>query len=374
MRLKLTHEKYFSDVGFGKRRLTNEQIRNLQHVEVLEDRLAPQGSVKTAEGKPVADAKLYVITPEEDITLENGLVTPQGPTAHAVSDKEGKYEFVLQEGEFRVFCLAAEGWANISGKRFAKNEPVEITLTPWARVEGVLMVGTEPAAAEKLQLEVVGDMTFGDKSPILWKNHATTNPKGEFTFERLTNGYAILGAQVEYCDESDHNRQDFSNEAHVILLPGMTGQVTIKREGVRVAGTVVPIFYDGSEALISCGIIRLEKEDEPTDMVRNLFFEWGKSTTVGMNFDPVENTAWLGKMPKGSYVAKLDEEGSFTLQHVPPGKYLAHVKLWVEETDELPAGWLEGEIWEPLAITPQENGNSIALGLLEIEVYESDED
>jgi hypothetical protein len=120
-------------------------------------------------------------------------------------------------------------------------------------------------------------------------------------------------------------------------------------------------------------MILLEREDEPTDMVKNIFFEWGRSTTVGMNFDPVENAAWLGKMPKSSCIAKLDEDGSFTLQHVPPGNYKAKVKLWVEETDELSAGWLEGEIWEPLAVTPKENDKSVDLGLMEIEVYEADE-
>lgn len=373
MRLKLTHDKYFSDVGFGKRRLGNEQIRDLNHVEVLEDKLAPQGLIKTKEGKPSIGAKLYVIKPEDKLLIENGAVTTKDQTAHVVSGENGKYDLAAQEGEYRVLCLADEGWALVPGKKFAKNEPIDIVLTPWAIVEGVVTVGQKPVANEKLQLMVVEYQAFGEKSQITWNNFATANDKGEFAFERLTNGYAVLGKQLEYCVETVHKQQDFSNEAHVTLSPGATSKIEINRAGISVSGTVVPIFYDGSEALISCGMVQLEREDEPTDMVKNIFFEWGRSTTVGMNFDPVENAAWLAKMPKSSYMAKLDEDGSFTLQHVPPGNYKAKVKLWIEETDELSAGWLEGEIWEPLAVTPQENDKSVDLGLMEIEVYEADE-
>ncbi len=373
MRLKLSHEIYFSDVGFGKRRLGNEQIRDLNHVEVLEDKLAPQGLIKTKEGKPSIGAKLYVIKPEDKLLIENGAVTTKDQTAHFVSGENGKYDLAAQEGEYRVLCLADEGWGLVPGKKFAKNEPIDIVLTPWARVEGVVSVGQKPVANDKLQLMVVEYQAFGEKSQITWNNFSTANDKGEFAFERLTNGYAVLGKQLEYCVETDHKQQDFSNEAHVTLSPGATSKIEINRAGISVSGTVVPIFYDGSEALISCGMVQLEREDEPTDMVKNIFFEWGRSTTVGMNFDPVENAAWLAKMPKSSYVAKLDEDGSFTLQHVPPGSYKAKVKLWIEETDELSAGWLEGEIWEPLAVTPKENDKSGDLGLMEIEVYEADE-
>jgi hypothetical protein len=372
MRLKLSHEKYFSDVGYGKRRLDNEQIRDLKHVEVLEDKLAPQGVVKTADGKGVDKATLYVVKTDEKVSFENGVVVSNA-TATAVTDKDGAYVIPNQNGEYRVLCIADEGWSLIPGKRYEKNKPVDILLTPWARVKGVLTEAGEPIANEELQLLVFDQERLSGELPVDWISSARTNDKGEFVFERLTNGYATMGKQLEYCADSDHKTQSYSNEAHASLAPGVTSQVEIKREGLTVSGTVVPIFYDGSEALITCGMIQLEREDEPVDMVKNIFFEWGRSTTIGMNFDPVENAAWLRKLPKSSYMAKLEEDGSFNLQYVPPGKYKANVKLWVEETDELSAGWLEGEIWEPLAVTPKENDKSVDLGLMEIEVYEADE-
>ncbi len=377
MRLKLTHEKYFSDVGFGKRRLVDNQLRSLKHVEVMEDRLPPQGTINTAAGKPAADVAMSVIKPEDKLTLENGKMSDDSPVANAVSDENGKYHFALQEDEFRLLCVAAEGWALVPSKRYAKNLPVDIKLTPWARLAGVLTEGEKPVGEEKLRLQVVDhELTSGTEqitwNSITWNNSATTNEKGEFVFERLRNGYAILGGSVEYCDESDHRRQDFSNEAHVTLQPGSTASVEFKREGVTVTGTLVPLRYDGSEATIACGQVVLEKEDESSDMAKNFFFEWGRAATVGLEFDPVENSAWLGSLPKPAYMAKVNDDGSFSVKHVPAGKYRVKVKLWGEATDEIAAGWLEGNIWEAFTVAAEAKEKKIDLGLLEIEVYETE--
>ncbi|MDZ4656163.1 MAG: carboxypeptidase-like regulatory domain-containing protein [Bythopirellula sp.] len=301
MRLKLTHKKYFSDVGFGKRRLADEELRSLKHVEVLEDRLPPQGTITTAAGKPAAEVAVYVAKSDEKLTLENGKMNGNSPGAYTVSDENGKYQIALQEGEFRVLCVAAEGWALVPGKRYAKNLPVDIKLTPWARLEGVLTKDEKPIPDEKLQLLVVDPKPPSGIKPITWNNTAITNEKGEFAFERLRNGYAILGGSVTYCDESDHRRQEFSNEAHVTLQPGSTAKLEFKRDGVTVSGTLVPLRYDGSEALMACGHVVLEREDEAGDIARNLFFEWGRAATVGINFDPVENAASLASLPKPSY-------------------------------------------------------------------------
>ena len=374
MRLKLTHEKYFSDPGFGKRRLTDDQLRSLLHVEVLEDRLPPQGTISTAEGKPAVQAAVHVIKPEEKLTLENGAMSGNSPAATVVSDKGGKYQFAIQAGEFRVLCVAAAGWAIVPGKRYEKNLPVDIKLTPWSRVAGQLTEGEKPVADEKLQLLVIDQELTSGTEQITWDNFVTTNEKGEFAFERLRNGYAILGGRTEYCDESDHRRQEFSNETQVTLQPGSMAKVQFNREGVTLTGTLVPLRYDGSEAVIACGMVVLEKEDESTDMVKNIFFEWGRAATVGMNFDPVENAAWLGSLPKRSYMAKVAEDGSFQVQHVPPGTYRARVRLWGEATDEIKAGWLEGNIGEAVAVAAETPDKSVDLGLVEIEVYETEDE
>jgi hypothetical protein len=114
-------------------------------------------------------------------------------------------------------------------------------------------------------------------------------------------------------------------------------------------------------------------------MAQNFFFEWGKATTVGMNFDPVESAAWVGSRPKASYLGRVEADGTFHIEHVPPGNYRARVSLWCEgEPDaefpeEREGGWHEGSIWEPLSVESAGDKRPIKLGLLEFEVYSSEE-
>jgi hypothetical protein len=379
LRLKLTHQKYFSDRSFGKRRISNDQLRSLEHIEVLDDRISPQGTITRADGKPAADVLLFVLDGVEPFVLENGQPADKSRQPTTTSGQDGKYEFAEPEGTFATLCLADAGWAIVPGKRYEKNKPVDVTLTAWASLHGVLTEGNKPVAGENLQLLVHDSDSLGGGNYTEWNNYATTNDKGEFQFSRLTDGFAILGQRVEYCGATEHKRQDFSNEFQLALAAGADMELPCTRNGTEVTGTVVPLRYDGSESTITCGMIVLTKEDEPTDMVQNFFFEWGKAATVGMEFDPVESAAWVGSRPKPSYVGSVEADGSFRIDHVPPGSYRAQVTLRCEgEPDaefeeDRKGGWHEGSIWEAFSVKPEGEKRAVKLGLLEVEVYSTEE-
>ena len=375
LRLKLTHDKYFSDVSYGKRRVSNDELRGLKHIEVMADLLPPQGTIRDSEGKPVADVAVYLIKDDEKITLENGQVVGKVAAVNH-SSAQGKFEIANPKTGFDLLFVSDEGWEMMPGKPFAKNLPVDVTLTPWARVEGVLTEGDQPGTIQELQLLILGSETRSGGSHVIWNNITETNDKGEFVFERLINGHAILGARFPYCAETEHERQDFSNEAQCSVPPGKTTKVQMSRAGLEVTGMVIPLRYDETEAVIACGMIKLEKEDGPADIARNIFFEWGRASTVGMQFDPVKQAAMLQDPPPTSYAAKVDSDGTFHLYHVPPGNYKARVSLWCEATDEEPAAWHSGYIWEdtPIEAAADAKDKPVDLGLLEIEVYASEEE
>jgi hypothetical protein len=292
LRLKLTHEKYFSDVSFGGRRVGDEELRSLEHVEVMENLVPPQGTVHDAAGQAVANAKVCVIKLEQELIIDNGILEDDDVTVDETS-AEGKFEFADPKGDYVALMIADTGWALIPGKQFAKNKPVDVTLAAWARAEGTLLEDGKPKANEQLQV-VVYDRKFSAESPyVFWRNRCRTNDKGEFVFERLTNGYATLGSRVEFCARTKHKEQDVANEAQLQLRAGETSKTQINRDGLKVTGMVVPLRYDESEAAIECGAIKLEKQDEAADIVRNIFFEWGRSATTGMQIDPAKNAEFL---------------------------------------------------------------------------------
>jgi uncharacterized GH25 family protein len=379
LRLKLTHDKYFSDKSFGKRRVSNDDLRSLEHVEVLDDRLLPQGIVRDAAAKPVVDVALYILDGEKPLILQDGRPADKDSKPLTVTNQYGKYEFPEPEGNYVVLCLADAGWTIVPYKRYEKNKPVDVSLTPWARLRGVLTEKTKPCANEQLQLSVHDNSKLGDGRYAEWLNSAITNDKGEFQFERLTDGFATLGQRVEYCAGTEHSQQDFSNEFQTALKPGKEIKLKCVRDGNEVMGTIVPLRYDGSEATIACGVIVLTREDEPNDMVRNFFFEWGKAATVGMDFDPVESAAWLGSRPKPSYVGRVKADGSFQVEHVPSGSYRASVSVWCEGepdaefAEDREGDWREGSIAEAFAVKPADVKPTVNLGLLEFEVYSTEE-
>jgi hypothetical protein len=375
LRLKLSHEKFFSDLSFGKRRISNDQLRSLNHVEVMDDRIPPQGTVVDVSGAPVSEAELYVIEGYDKLTLENGEIADKSIRPTTLSDKDGQYQFAEQDDEFAVLCLAKNGWALDPERRYAKNEPVEIKLIPWAKVHGVVSEAGKPSGDQKLQLAVYYDDLTTDSGHVVWKNLATSNEKGEFDFVRLPNGFATIGGRVDYCVETPHARHDFSIEAQTSLQPGKSNIVPLNRQGLTVTGTVVPL-RDGSEAAITCGRIVLEKEEGAGDIVRNIFFEWGKSASVGVQFDPMENARRIKSPPRPRYIAPVNAEGNFRFEHLPPGNYRARLRVRADATDELEPAWLEGNIWEAFPVTSPQvgKGNIVKLGLLDFEVYEAEEE
>jgi hypothetical protein len=379
LRLKLTHEDYFSDPSFGRRRVSNDELRSLEHVEVLDDRIVPQGVVKDARGNAIANAALYVLDGVEPFVVENGQPADDAVRPTAKSGAGGQYQFAQPTGSYAVLCLAEAGWAIVPSKRYEKNKLVDVALTAWSSLEGVLTEGDKPCGDEKLELHVHINADQRGSKFVEWTNHATTNAKGEFQFRRLTDGYASIGELVECCDGTDHQRRDFSNEFHASLAPGTNVKLPCVRSANEVTGTIVPLRYDGSEATLACGMIALTKEDEPTDMVRNFFFEWGRSTTVGMNFDPMENRAWATALPKPSYRGRIEADGSFRVRYIPPGSYRARVTLWCEGQadaefeEDRKGGWHEGSIVEAFPVRPEDDQTTVKLGLLEVEVYSSEE-
>jgi hypothetical protein len=376
LRLKLSHDKFFSDVGFGKRRIGDKELRSLEHVEVMEDLVPPQGTVCDAAGQTVEHAKFCVVKLDQKLVIDNGNLEDDKSFTVGETSADGKFEFAVPKAEYAALFIADQGWALIPGKQFAKNKPVDVKLAAWARVEGTLLEHDKPKADELLQVLVLDRKFSADSSYVFWRNRCRTNEKGEFVFERLANGYATIGARIEFCTRTEHKDQDVANEAQLQLHAGETVKTVINRDGLTVTGMVVPLRYDESEASIECGAIKLEKQDDAADIVRNIFFEWGRSATVGLQFDPVKNAeVMLAEPPKPYWLALVEFDGGFNFASVPPGSYQASVTLWGHETDEEPAGWLHGYIWENFKIAPNEKepDKPIDLGLLEIEVYEGDE-
>src|SRR5690606_32879146 len=75
--------------------------------------------------------------------------------------------------------------------------PSRIVLTPWARVEGALRVGAEPAPNVRLTLDTNTLHSYGKEVPNIFTHHdITTGTNGRYVFERVVPGTGWVGRHI----------------------------------------------------------------------------------------------------------------------------------------------------------------------------------
>lgn len=147
----------------------------------------PSGYVFDANGVPVAGVKVF---------WQNNLGMPMHPLrtrlsgVSATTDDSGRFVFKPEKRKDPFIVLCDQGTATVSYEDLVRDGTV--TLTPWARVQGSLYVGTKPAANRHLQLShhLSGMMGMGYA--------ATTDENGWFVFERIYPGkFTFLDQEYE---------------------------------------------------------------------------------------------------------------------------------------------------------------------------------
>lgn len=317
----------------------------------------PSGVVLKPNGEPAAWVTVYLTDMRNGVYLggeradvrENSypdtLTVRTGPNGH--------FNFYAPLAE--SFSLAVIDGAGILDHRLGESaENLRLTLQPWARVEGRLLIGAKPGTNEMIRL---------GSAHIPWANHprtfdpiqlhlyTRTDDTGKFVFERVPPGAVDVYHQPKVRD-SQVSTIAQSQTTRLFLQPGEKRIVTLGGKGRPVIGRVAVKNYNQPSDW-RADVYRLESiVPEPENFLDpyRLAREYGK--TAGKESTDEEKKAAradyerrhkaaveqaiafyktdLGRkyhFAKRRFALNFSKDGSFRVEDVPAGKYSLKIEL-----------------------------------------------
>ncbi len=264
-----------------------------------------------------------------------------------ITGADGRFGFPAQTEPFRVFVQHAQGFAEADQKALAGSP--KLTIHPWGRVEGIVRIGSRPAAGVQVRLSEVNQLWAPDEAmPITQAQQLTTDARGHYAFEH------VIPAMLEVSRIFALDRSSFhvgTGDARTVAVEpdkttwvdlGGTGRPVVGRfvlpSGIK-SGAVFP-YLNQTLTLIQPEPPypeELKREDREAWLDSWLTTDEGKAYTRS----------------KGTYDTNVRPDGRFRVEDVTAGKYELH-----------------GEVHEPAQGLPGSYGPEVASITKEITVPE----
>ncbi len=152
----------------------------------LEPGVGPSGVVRGLAGRPLAGAAVVLSTKSLRAQLCNGKFH-EGGYPQVLTGADGRFSFSAQTEPFRVFVDHESGFAEADERALAGRSP--LTIQPWARIEGIVKIGTRPASGVQVRLSDTDYRWAPDEAmPITQAQQRKTDARGRYAFERVIPG------------------------------------------------------------------------------------------------------------------------------------------------------------------------------------------
>src|ERR1051326_3188367 len=167
---------------------------------------AETGILKTPEGKPLPNAEVYLSGTDAKLDATVRVYEPPNPKVGITrTGADGRFSFPLAPENRAVIVIHEKGYGQITVGELAKRH--ELTLQPWARVEGTLREGSKPLAGESIHLSraIFGSQIEQDTFRTHHDTKTTTDADGHYVFPRVAPGDAWISwrtywTQTRYFD------------------------------------------------------------------------------------------------------------------------------------------------------------------------------
>ncbi|MHB1037353.1 MAG: carboxypeptidase regulatory-like domain-containing protein [Pirellulales bacterium] len=298
------------------------------------------------DGKPAADAdvRLCLEEPAEAkglLTVKNGRFSdPYSAGSTRKVGADGRLLIEPQESEFVLMVLHEQGIAQTTSQELVANP--KLTLTAWARLEGVVRQGTKPVPSAKLVVETAG--ASDPKWPFLrFDDQTMTDAEGKFALTKLKPRKVYVSAR-EVPTVPSRVIEKVIEQKTVDLAPGQTLKITLGGAGRPVVGRIVwphgepPDNGDLSRIQASASLKLPARPSPPKaildqgpDAVRAWLTQWSQSE---------EGKAWQTRAVQQEQAvprpkASVDRDGALRIEAAVSGPYTLSVSIKLKE-DLLP--------------------------------------
>lgn len=292
--------------------------------------------VVTADGDPASGARVAMGAAGSQISVKNGSITDSSTYAKQfVTDEQGIFKYPAQPGRHQVVITHEAGFAKIDA---TSAPPSEVTLTPWARVEGQFFVGPEPGANVRLELSSSAIDTYGKETAnIFTRQHATTASDGRFLFERAFPGTSRIGREIVMMVNEGATEVTSTVRIAHDLKAGKTHTTTLGGSGRAVSGRLIPPDdwtekVDWKQLTVSARVnlpalarpqppVAIQKNAEAVKRWRQ---EWLASEAGQRFLEAVEKQEAVRRNAPYA-TATIAADGSFRIHDMPAGNYLLSV-------------------------------------------------
>lgn len=324
------------------------------------------GTLYAPDHKPLAGADIYLVVGGKSLQVQDGgKIQPwalQQVEANQ-TDAQGRFSFSPQSDAFAMICINDAGYARIDAPAMnpVKNQnpenPFELTdssepttrpssydmtLQPWATVEGKVMKGSKPAANLVVGLQNQQGPYHPGEPRVWFQYTATTGEEGKFKFDDVPPVGVMVGQMIR-----NENMTTYSHLIPVDAHAGQTVNIQMGGTGRPVVGKfAVPAnFKPGQWMAWQADLspvmqgpagpkMPLSIRIGSAEAKRKWYADWAKTP---------EGKAFLSERRKRggvmtSYALSVQPDGSFRVDDVPAGTYQLSAQFY-------PPGVMRSGMW-----------------------------
>jgi protocatechuate 3,4-dioxygenase beta subunit len=270
------------------------------------------GTVLLPGGEPAAGAEIAAATRESQFQVSQGRFSQDRGTELTKTNEAGRFSLrpVVSEQPFLLVILHDAGFAEVTREQLAKSD--RITLTPWGRIEGRVLIGDRPDVERDVmyapQRVSAGSDTL--RNSFWGYNYRTkTDAEGKFSFDRVVPGPGTAYRMV-VTQHGDFWTNTPGWNTAIEVRPNETAKLSIGGTGRPVTG----------------GVITDRQPDEPIAWLSN------EPAAITPRRSLLRSLIGQRATQDARYLGGIDESGKFTIPDVPAGEYTLSVNLYGTES------------------------------------------
>ena len=193
------------------------------------------GVVRGNDGKPLAGAEVWLSNASYRTHIENGRADAffSSDDMKSVTDAEGRYKFKPQDEPTGLVVLHDAGFARVTPEQL--QDSPDVMIAPWARVEGIVRVGTKPVPDQPIRLTVETIRTSTTQDAF-YEYTSRTDAQGRFVVERVLPGLAYAATNSRF--GTTEGRYGAIGSGYFDVVAGESKRIAIGGTGRPVVGRI----------------------------------------------------------------------------------------------------------------------------------------
>jgi beta-lactamase regulating signal transducer with metallopeptidase domain/uncharacterized GH25 family protein len=303
----------------------------------------------TPDGKPAAGARVALGVKGSQIRVDRGLISDRQTYAkEMMTDADGVFVIPDQDDAFQIVVTHSEGFTKL--KSSDSPLPKTVTLTPYARVEGVFHLGADVASNIRLSVSTHSINSYGPDGPsIFTQNHVHADKDGRFVFERVIPGDGWIGRELHFTGRQGDASATSSKRIPMNFTAGRTTTIQLGGDGRRVVGRLRPPGdYSGKVSWNLASIwVRVDLPQpewpQPPAEIQNVpskrarWWQDLRQTEEGKQIIALAVKQQEEQREQPQFLVSVDREDRFYVDDVTPGNYVLTAQFGGDAPGSLPA-------------------------------------